>query len=239
VSRRPTAANPVRRRGDVRRRLWSESSIPKVATRRVRMAGEPGAGPLYSNQLFGGFVDQATFGTYCADGDAVIVLLVAIGTPPALPSGWTSLGSGTVTILGYRVGWTTHAAGRSYDFTDGDVGRCTLLRFTGATGWTPTAATVGTASSATSVPFVSTSGLTSSFQSAFATPVAATTIGSYANLGTTPGGQDAARQIVAGSPRDLGVVFSDNSSFDTETILTGSATCTETCEWVSIAVGFV
>lgn len=39
MSRRPIAANPVQRAGDVRRRLWSESPIPRPATRRVRMVG--------------------------------------------------------------------------------------------------------------------------------------------------------------------------------------------------------
>lgn len=91
MSRRPVVGNPVRRRNDVRRRMWSESPIPRVATRRVRFTGSP---PLL-----------------CADPDWVIT---SQGDTYAVFEGSYNWG----VSLGIGVGWTSVSA---VDFWIADV----------------------------------------------------------------------------------------------------------------------
>lgn len=122
MSRRPWEARPQPGRGgDGWRRRWSESPIPRAATRRVRMAGAPP--PLYSNGYSHTvpqtrsappatvYMDQYNWtGTpSLAQGGAMLDLMVGYQTGGwTLPTGWTSVASGTVGALEYEVAWCSH-----------------------------------------------------------------------------------------------------------------------------------
>lgn len=112
MSRRPVAANPVQRAGDVRRRLWSEAPIPRVATRRVRNLAVPPGTYLSMDKNAAGApgVDAEFYGAtgLIRTGDPVIVVAFGHGTVAA-PAGWNTLASGTVNDMGYVVAWVPFA----------------------------------------------------------------------------------------------------------------------------------
>lgn len=107
-------------------RLWSESPIPRVAPRRVRMVGRrstlvvaganayaPGITAGYSEPPATQYMTQAGAGfPELNQGEAVVVLVAgyALGTI-TLPTGWTTADSGTIgsTPLQYVLCWATDA----------------------------------------------------------------------------------------------------------------------------------
>jgi len=136
MSRRPIAANPVQRRNDVRRRMWSESPVPRVASRRVRStSGAPVVPP--GNMTFGpksgafslgvadvgsATVDLLTHaygipGTYQVPGDEVVVLAFGVETGWAAPTGWHTVASGSAGVLDWIVARRVLTGSDSGEFT--------------------------------------------------------------------------------------------------------------------------
>lgn len=109
MSLRPRAGNPVRRDGDVRRRLWSESPIPRHTRRRIRTTkgGDLATMSVYWTATVGSSATSITASTSgTVSGDLLVCMLASRGYTIADPSGsWTNIATGTVTNLTYRVSY--------------------------------------------------------------------------------------------------------------------------------------
>lgn len=123
MSVRPLRGSPVVRVGDVRRRRWSESPIPRPGVRRVRATGQlapvlVGDPENYATLTAGGSTSYTlSLSAGVGAGDFVLAVMCALGATWSPPAGWTTLRSGTVTDLSYWIGWRELDGSDSLTFT--------------------------------------------------------------------------------------------------------------------------
>lgn len=98
MSIRPRAGNPVRRVNDVRRHMWSESPIPRVASRRVRSAYVAPIPPEwlywdynYARDLPANVVTFDPAWQTCVTGDHWVAVAVSTWCEFAAPAGWSEV----------------------------------------------------------------------------------------------------------------------------------------------------
>lgn len=121
MSVRPLRGSPVVRVGDVRRRMWSESPIPRSKfMRRPQSVGTPvtpsaayeggNSGSLSTSSATSLTMDSSA----AADGQVAVVVAHAADVAVSAPSGWTVVTSGTIGSLSYVVAWTVESGSTNY-----------------------------------------------------------------------------------------------------------------------------
>jgi hypothetical protein len=170
---RPPLINDVSRAGQRMApggRRWSESPIPRPGVRRPRQQGKPPTTDVWTYFTGGGELNygQTNYPSNTienlggSDGETYVSLLTAVAVPPLLPAGWTTLTSGSVGDLYYRVGyiqWTASTPQEQIATIDGSTSPPTnqgrmVWNLWSTTGHYTPAVAVSTRAAATSHPFL-------------------------------------------------------------------------------------